>query len=247
MVSQTLVEAPPRRPRVSAFRSVATFVENDRLGIVESVQFIAEACTFPVAAIGLCYDEEVRENKDSVGIDVLDAISAPFAIYGGVACWMEGTPTDYARRAREILAQGQDRYLEKVVADWAAGGTALTAGATITEVIANLEQHMDLNYPGQGVILMSRGDAVLAAAEDAIMWGLDGPTTINGTPVVASGWIDRGDFSAVGSITVVSSSLTQIDTINQETNTEWAVAEQVHTILVDCEYRATAELEEVTP
>lgn len=245
MVSQTLVEAPPRKARVSAFRSVATFVQNSRLGVVESVQFISEGCSFPLAAIGLCYDTVTETEKTSVGIDIYDSIAAPFAIYGGVSCWMDGAPTDYARRARAILEQGQDRYLEKVVADWATGGTALTAGASIAEAIANIEQHMDLTYPGQGVIFMSRGDAVLAAAQDAIMWGLDGPTTINNTPVVASGWIDRGDFVGVGAITVVSSDVVDIDTINPTTNEEWAVAETVHTVLVDCEYRSVATV--VTP
>ena len=234
------VAAPARQARLGGIRSVATWVTNARIGAAEGVVYVSDGCSFPLPAIGLCFGETVVTEKTGEGIDQYNGIGEPFALYGGVECFI-GPDNDFPERARRILEQGEDRAIEGRLATWAAGGTELTTPTTIDGVLAALEDHADANYLGRPIILANRGDVVNAASKMLVEYGIDGlPYTVNGTPVVASGMIPKGFAAAVGAVTVLRSEVGDIDTINHTNNTEWAVAEAVYSVVVDCDYRVWA-------
>lgn len=241
MAVQVTVAAPVRQPRLGGIRPVATWVTNARIGAAESVVYVSNGCTFPLPAIGLCYGTQVVTEKTGVGIDSYTGIIAPFALYGGVECFL-GPDNDFKERATNILLEGEDRAIEGVLQTWAGANAAVAgAGATVTERIAVVEQHMDANYLGRGIIMMSRSSAVRAAAEGAIEYGLDGsPFTVNGTPVVATSKITTDVVYALGAVTVLRSETTVIDTVDVTTNSDWAVAEAVYSIVVDCNYASVS-------
>jgi hypothetical protein len=236
------VAAPARSPRLGGIRAAASWVTNARIGAAEGLVYLSNGCTFPQPAIGLCYGESVEDEKEGVGIDQFDGIGEPFALYGGVDCFIgPGNETDFPTRARQILSDGEDRAVEDRLSTWAAAGHDVGDSADVVEAIAALEQYADANYLGRPILLLSRGDAVRASAKYAIVYSLDGlPYTVNGTPVVASGMIDDGTYSIVGATTVVRTEVFDINTINWKTNHDFAVAEATYTILVDCDFRATS-------
>jgi hypothetical protein len=213
-------------------------VEDARIGAAETVAFQSDGCTFPVGAPGLCYGEVVAPDKVGVGITNQSGIGAPFAMYGGVKCFL-GPDSDLAERARNILVNGEDRMIEDRLEAYATGGTALAAGTTLVGAVALVEQDMDDKYIGRGFLLMARSDAVRARAQQAIIDpGLDGiPTTVNGTPVVASGRVAAGTVYGLGATTVLRSPVTTIEALDPRSNDEWQIAEAVYAIVVDCAYR----------
>jgi hypothetical protein len=232
------VAAPTRPDRLGGIRKVATWVEDARIGAAETVVFQSDGCTFPQLAIGLCYGETTVTEKAGVGIANLSGIGAPFAMYGGIKCFL-GPDSDLAERARNVLIDGEDRMIEDRLEAYASAGTALAAGTTLVGAVANIEQNMDDVYLGRGYLLMARGDAVRARAQGAIIDpGLgDLPTTINGTPVVASGRVAAGTVYGLGATTVLRSSVTTIEALDPRSNDEWQIAEAVYAIVVDCAYR----------
>ena len=73
----------------------------------------------------------------------------------------------------------------------------------------------------------------------AIEYGIDGlPYTVNGTPVVATAGVIEGMIYMVGAVTVLRSEIGDIDTIDHRFNKQWAVAEAVYSVIVDCNFRA---------
>lgn len=232
------VDAPVRPPRLGGIRAVATFVENARIGAAETVVYMSDSCTFPVGAPGLCYGEVVAPDKTTVGITNQVGIGAPFAMYGGVKCFI-GPDSDLEERARRILVDGEDRMIEDRLETYAAAGTALAAGTTLVGAVALIEQDMDDKYLGRGYLLMARSDAVRARAQGALIDpGLEPfPTTINGTPVVASGRVAPGTVYGLGATTVLRSPVQQMVTLDYRSNDEWQIAEAVYALVVDCAYR----------
>ncbi len=234
MAGPTLeIQPPVRVERVGGIKSVATFRSNDRIGNAEAIVFQSDGCTFPQTEEVRCFAAEEQPDKTFDGIEVDGAIGAPFVLYAGTKCLIaEGSAADYQERARRILEQGHDRELEEILGEWAAGGTGLQAGVDVKNAIGIVEQALDSQYLGQGVILMSRRDALNA--------GLDVATpfrTAVGTPVIASGRIAPGTVYGIGAITIEQSTTKTYQTVDVTTNTDWALAEQVFAIAVDCEYR----------
>jgi hypothetical protein len=224
---------------MGGIRPVATWVTNARIGAAESVVYMSDGCTFPQPAIGLCYGEDVTDEKVGVGIDQFDGAVEPFALYGGVECFI-GPDNDFADRARNILIQGEDRAIEERLWNWAnTGAEDAGAATTLTEAIANVDKWADGNYLGRPIILMSRADAVKASAEGSIEAGLDGvATTVNGTPVVATGQGVDGNVQIVGAVTILRSEVSDIAAVDYRFNKDFAVAEAVYTFLVDCDFHA---------
>jgi hypothetical protein len=237
------VAAPVRQARLGGIRSVATWVENARIGAANGVTYQSNGCTFPALAIGLCFGETTATPKTSVGIDEFEGIAQPFALYGGVECFI-GPDPDQDERARRILLDGEDRNIEFRLADWADAATNIGPSVGgIVDALARLEQHADNNYLGRPIMFMSRSNAVKAHAAGALEYGIDGlPYTVNGTPVVASGRITDTNISVTGAVTVLRSAVNEVRSINPTTNKDWAVAEAVYALLVDCNYRATSTI-----
>lgn len=238
------IDAPTREQRAGGISSVATFRSNDRLGAAGGLTFQSDGCTFPQVSQHLCYAGEADpEDKTFDGIDLIDAIGVPFPLYAGVKCFA-GPDPDELERSRHALAAGQDRLLEAALATWAAGGTALAGGPGAAGAIANVEQALDDQYLGQGVILMSRGDAVIAAAENAIdYYGQSVAQTVNGTPIIASGRVPRGVVYGLGSIAIEHSDVETFEVIDPTSNTHWALAEAIFAIVVDCAFRVSSAIQ----
>jgi len=242
MVAQVVVQAPVRQDRMGGIKRVASIITDVRIGASESIVYVSDGCTLPQPAIGLCYDTTVTDEKEGVGIDIEEAAIPAFALYGGVDCFIgPENATDFPIRARRILEQGEDRAIESRLATWAAAGTDLAAGATLVESIAAVEQALDEDYIGRGIILMSRGDAVRASASGSLEHMIDGiPVTVNGTPIVASGAIADGTVYGVGAVTILRSAVFDINTIDHTTNHDWAIAEAVYAVIVDCSFRVNS-------
>ena len=242
MAGPSLEVAPPaRKPRAGGIAAVAEVRTNDRLGAVAELTFQSDGCAFPQVSQHLCYaGTATPEDKRFDGIDLVDAIGAPFPLYAGVKCF-EGPEPDELARAERTLEQGQDRALEGVLAAWAAGGSALPDGTGVAGALGEVEQAIDDQYLAQGVILMSRGDAVLA--DTALVRGADGLlTTVNGTPVIASGRVEPGAVYGLGAVTVERSGASSYEVVDPESNTRWALAEAVFAIIVDCGFRVKSTI-----
>lgn len=232
------IEPPVRADRAGGLGKVATFRQNDRIGLAEGVVFQSDGCTFPQTEESRCYALTPVPDKTYDGIEIDDAIGAPVTLYAGVACHI-APDADELERAERALVAGRDRVLEEILGTWAAGGTALTAGGSVAGAIATVEQDIDDNYIGQGVILMSRADAVRADAEGAIHSDPSGvPVTVNGTPVIASGRIASGTVFGTGAIVAEHTGTVSRETYDLTKNKHYALAEAVYVLAVDCEYRA---------
>jgi hypothetical protein len=237
------IEAPPRERRLGGIADVASFRRNERLGAAEGIVYQSNGCTFPSTEELRCYADPTPPDKESDGIDIEFGIGKPFTIYGSVKCKV-GPDPDEVERAQAILELGQDRMLEDELETWAAGGTALTAGANIVESVARVEQALDSQYLARGVIAMSRYDAVLAKAAGAI--DEDEATgklqTINKTPVFASGFFSIGTVYGLGSIVVEHSDPVVNETVDLSFNQHYGLAEAVFAIAVDCEFRVKSTI-----
>lgn len=237
MAGPTVEVTPPvRTPRSGGLSSVATFRPNERLGAVGELVFQSDGCTFPRSEPNRCIAETPPADKTFDGIAIEGATGAPFTLYAGVACSV-GPDPDFTERARRILADGRDRGLEDALETWAAGAVALANGGSVTGAIALVEQQLDANYVGQGVILMSRADAVRADAEGALHTVGERVETINGTPVIASGAVAPGTVYGLGAITVEHSSVVDRDVVTPLENKHYALAEASFALLVDCTFR----------
>ena len=243
MAGLTIEVAPPvRTKRSGGLSTVATFRPNERLGVVSALVFQSDGCTFPRPEVSRCIAATPPADKTFDGIEIEGAIGAPFTLYAGVACYA-GPDPDFLERARRILGDGQDRALENVLETWAADATALTPGPGAAGAVAAVEQELDENYLGQGVILMSRADAILADAEGVVHRVGETIETITGTPVIASGVVTPGTVYGLGAITVESSDVVESDIVSPTENTNYALAEASYAVLVDCEFRTKAAIQ----
>lgn len=237
------IDPPVRAPRQGGLSDVATFRPNERLGIAASLVYQTNGCAFPNREELRCYADPAPADKTADGITLEDGIGAPFVLYGSTECLI-GPDPDQADRAKRTLAEGRDRGLESEIQAWLAAGVGLVAGVTVSDAIAQVEQALDQQYLGQGVIHLSRADAVRASAEYALYREGGKLYTINGTPVVASGNYPQGTVYGSGSIVVEESSAQVRQVEHLEFNKRFALAEAVYAIAVDCEFRVKSA---VTP
>lgn len=240
MAGPTIEIAPPiRTARTGGIGEVATFRPNERLGAAQGLTFQSHGCTFPQESQHLCYvGEAAPADKTFGGIELEDAVGAPFPLYAGVACFL-GPDPDELERSERLLEEGQDRALESALTTWATAGATIADGETLDEALANVEQAIDDQYLGQGVIMMSRGDALLA---DGVKLKDGQLITLNGTPVLASGRVPRGVVFGLGAIVVEHSTAITAEVTAPETNTQWALAEKIFALAVDCEFRVVSNV-----
>lgn len=239
-VTQT-VTGPTREDRAGGIEVIATFETSDRLGVTETVSWISDPCTFPKAALGLCWEEPAFPADDKTGepIDIEMGIGSPFALYGGVECFL-GPDNDFDARARAILEDGDGRILEAKLVAWGAAAAAPIDGTDLVGALAAVENALDVNYLGRGVIIVNRGDAVRLGALHALEYRDGILYTINGTPVLSTGAAVAGQVIGVGSIKVLQTALAERSVTAHPTNREFSIAERVYAILVDCSYRVLA-------
>jgi hypothetical protein len=146
----------------------------------------------------------LTETKD---FDNLDLVAGePFALYNGVRCEGPGNQVDaLGVRARASLelkeSRGVENYLTRLLD--ALSGTDILTATDVVDAVAQLEDWLDDNYGGQGLIHMSRGTAVHACSAQIIGPALDGRmSTCGGTPVVL-GVGDSDTLFASGQITLL--------------------------------------------
>lgn len=237
------VEAPRRSPRRGGIRAVAEFrAADNRLGLGGIVEFTSPGCGIAVGDVTLCYPSgtDPQAEKTRSGIDTLEGVGVVFGAYAGVECWLDGS--DYLTDARNLLEQGADRAVEAALNTWIQAATPGDAQASLDEAIATADSAADGAYPALPVIVMNRADAALAYASGALDGDGSGMLwTGNGTPVLSSSAITAGKVAVTGALTVLEGSVEAHQVQNYELNTEYAIAEQVFAILVDCEYLATWE------
>lgn len=230
------VEPPVRAPREGGLSTVATFRPNQRLAASDALAFQSDGCTFPRETVLACIDATPVTQKTFDGITINGAIGAPFGLYGAASCFA-GPDDDYSEQAKRILTDGRDRAVEEKLETWAAGGSAIPSTGGIVGALAEIEQGLDNGYIGRGVILMSRADALRAAAAGAIEKIGDTLHTKLGTPVIASGAVASGTVYGLGAVVVEESPVNGFETINPQNNRRYALAEAAYAILVDCEFR----------
>lgn len=237
MAGPTLrIEAPTRAAREGGLSDVAEFVSNEEIGNAENTVFVSDGCAFPQLEAHRCFSEEAVPDKQVEGIFVNNAITETFTIYAGVRCWA-GPDNDFLERANRALDAGRDRVLEQQYALWAAGATALQAGANVISAIAKVEQDLDERYVGRGIILMSREDALVAAAGGAIE-KIDGILkTKLGTPVLATSAVDPGFVHGTGAVLVHHTATVTTELVTPVRNHQEALAEAQFILAVDCEFR----------
>jgi hypothetical protein len=244
------VGAPQRPDRAGGIETVVPFITDSRFGIAQDLVFQSDGCEFPELSEHLCYTGSANPaDKDFSSIDIMDAIGVPFPLYAGVVCWA-GPDADELPRAQAALRSGRGRSIEEQLAIWANQGTIVPGGGiggSVTGAIALIEQELDDSYVGQGIILMSRADAVRADAEGSLHTDGTRITTINGTPVIASGRVTPGQIFGLGAAKVLESPVEARDVIETTWNKHWALAEAIYAIVVDCEFRIRASTTATAP
>lgn len=233
-------QAPRRSPRRGGIRSVAEVVSGtNRMSLGGVLEYTSPGCGIAVGEVELCYPSPMADQAPKVrdGIETLEGTAPIFGVYAGVECWLGGS--DFEADATRLLEQGADRAIEKELNDWVQTATPGTAQATLTDAIAAAENAADGAYPGLPVIVMNRADAEKAFAQRALEGdGTGNLWTGNGTPVLSSSQITAGKVAVTGAITLLEGDRGVFRTQNLTLNKEFAIAEQVFGLLVDCEYLA---------
>lgn len=233
------LDVPPRRsPRRGGIRSVAEFRSgSNRMGLGGIIEYTSPGCGLAVGDVELCYPSpaDPQAEKTRSGIDTLEGIGPVFGIYAGIECYLDGS--DFEADARRLLEQGADRAVETALNTWLQAQTAEPAVATLAAAIAAAENEADGSYPGLPVLVMNRADAQLAFTDRALEGdGTGNLWTASGTPVLASASIAANTVSATGGITVLEGAVITSRADRLELNKEYAIAEQVFGIAVDCGY-----------
>jgi len=198
--------------------------------------FQSETCTPAQREVLRCINEAAQVgDKTFFGISTSEGIGEPITLYGAVACFV-GPDPDYLERARHALENGRDIQLEFQLAQWGQGGGVVGNGATVVDSIALIEQALDQDYPGKGVIMLSRANALRAAAAGALEVRDGKLQTKLGTPVIASAAAPDSVFG-FGAIKVEEGPTVENDVIHPNTNRQFGLAEAAYAILVDCEMR----------
>jgi len=232
------VQAPTRTPRLGGIRSVAEFRSADRLGMGGVLEYISSGCSIAVGSLELCYPSpaDPQAEKTREGVSTLTG-GTVFGLYFGVECWLAGE--DYPTEARAGLERSEDRGIETALAAWIAGAAGQGVGDTIVDLIAKADDFADGFYAARPIIVMNRGDAVRAYADGAIDADKDGNLwTPNGSPVLAGAAFPVGEVDAIGAITVHHGDVVVNSTTDHIYNKEYAIAENVYGLVVDCNFRA---------
>lgn len=235
------LDAPPRRsPRRGGIRSVAEFrTAPNRFGLGGIIEYTSPGCGLAVGDIELCYPSpaDPQPEKTRSGIDTLSGIGPVFGIYAGIECYLGGS--DFESDARRLLEMGADRAVEEAFNTWLQGNAADGDADSVAEAIALAENQADGEYPGLPVLILNRGDAQRAFTARALEGdGTGNLWTASGTPVLASERIAVNTVTATGGITVLEGAVITGRADRLELNKEFAIAEQVFGIAVDCDYVA---------
>lgn len=233
------VARPARRPRSGGIKAViGEFLLETRLTAGEEIGWEASDCG-PVAETRAgCFSSVDPAEKEFSGITQFTGTGEPFARYAGVACFLGGDDEeDYKSQALALLSQWEDREVEGVLWEWAAGAASPGEAASVVAAIAAADAHADENYAGLPILLVNRADADEAFAA-GVLEHRDGLlVTGNGTPVIASAKFPAGSVAVTGWIAVYATDANSFGAIDHRYNTEYALAERIYSIAVDCEYR----------
>lgn len=169
-------------------------------------------------------------------------IGDPFARYAGVQCFIGGDKDEsFESQARRKFEGLEDRAVEAVLADWAGDAPSPGTATSIAAAVGVAEEHADMNYVGQPVLIMSRLAADLAFAARVLTRENGRLVSPNGTPVLASGVIVAGDepdlIAIIGQPEVWATRVMTHQAPDLATNIDLAIAMRLFAIGVDCGYR----------
>lgn len=236
------VPAPQRQARSGGIKDiVGDFTTVERLGHTEGITWDSVGCTFPRPTRAGCIDE-VTESVDKTGDGVVieNGIGIPFALYSGVACFVGGDNEgpSYTDQAQALLSAGEDRAVEAKLWAWIDAGTD-TAAASLAAAIGAAEEHADANYIGQPVLVLSREDVISAKAA-GILERIDGQlVSPNKTPVLSTSAATTGVVGIIGRPAVYATTAVAFRAPDLAANTDFAIAERIYAVGVDCNYRRT--------
>lgn len=200
------VEAPDVTPLPHGLFSIATILSPEDPHWQTGIEYEPLACgPASVYACPTC----VQNNNNTApaktyeeGVPLTNGF--PFTVYGSFKCSPVGNWDRGFERAADSLRAGEERAVESAIAtgDFH-GGVSLTGADAIditptpgtpvnlVQGIALLEQYVGANGSGQGAILGSRRDLILANANGVQVWK-DGEMlrTLLGTPVAGLAGFD---------------------------------------------------------
>lgn len=236
------VTGPTRQPREFGLRSFVEFEEDARLGAHQVVNYEALPCGIPQSTVALCWEDletQVAKEGDDAGWG--SSIFDPFAAYAGASCWI-GPDQRYAEQARAVLEAGIDDLMGPRLAAWVlAEGTDLTDQAKPNLALAEVEHALREGYRGRGTLLMSAYTAMilnpgLASAQDGVLG------TGTGSRVAILPGLPKMAIIGTGAIKVVHSPIREFEAPDRGANIDLAIAEQIYTALVDCDFAVYANI-----
>lgn len=251
----SLQVAPPTpAPRLGGIKTVAgEFAHEQRLGATDSIVWEGTPWATLRDTRRECFDPtpETPGVKTFDGVDEFAGISAPYAKYAGISCYIGGDADgSYPEAARAALEALEDRAAEAALWEWALGASTAGEPATLVEAIAIAEDYADGVYPFRPVLVMSRHDATLASAA-GVLKEVDGKLiTHQGTPVIASGAIpddDHGTVAIIGQPKVYASEVVVARAPDTGANLDYAIAERIYAVAVDSEFRFITAIGGYTP
>lgn len=244
MAVQT-VTAPTRQPRERGLKSIAEFDEDARIGASEVLAYEALPCGLPQGTVALCWEDlGARVPKDGTDAGWGESIFPPFAQYAGASCYINDDD-NFAEQARMVLEGGEeDLIVEKIDAWVTAEGTALTAQASATLALAEVEEALRDGYRGRGTILVSAYTATLLDAGGALKQKDGEIMTVTGSRVGIVAGVPKTGVIGMGAIKVVHSPMREYQAADHRANLDLAIAERIYTVLVDCDFAVRAA---VTP
>jgi hypothetical protein len=216
------IEVPAPAPKVGGLFAVARVIDttdpHDLLGAEYQTDSCLPAQHWSAGNCGYGYPESLC-NPDPDPVATLKTLRGigtlvtgdPFTVYDGIECEPIGYASEeLAAKAKASLLLKEAVQVEKhIEALIMAMDTDITPSGTPVDIVAAvglLEEWLDVNYAGLGMMHMARKYATWAINANVVGAGLDGTlATIQGTPVAnAAGYAPTDQIiGATGQITLL--------------------------------------------
>jgi hypothetical protein len=203
--------------------------------VLLGAEYRTNSCTAGCAWLDMC---------DPVGVKSFespsDVVGCTFAVYDALECELGQSPDEMAGMLRETFGVKAEAVVEaQLQAQLMVAPPA--ASTSLTDMVADLEEHLAQNYAGRGLLHMDRYTSVQAYSrkliEDPESHGAR-VQTINGTPVVLGrGYVrTAGKFwaAASGRVVVLRGPLIEARAPMNETTGNRVLLEQQYVLLVEC-------------
>lgn len=187
------VEVGLPAPKPNGLLDVVSVVDVDDPHLLLGAEYQTDACfgldvwlsncQTANAVATKCRTADGGPTKTFRGLDVVTG--DPFTLYDGIECGSLADLDDLEARVRASLALKESPGVENYLSSYFATLTPdhEVFAVNIVEAVAGVEEFLEANYGGVGVVLMPRAMAVLAIANDAVYRDGGRLFTAVGTPV----------------------------------------------------------------